>query len=414
MTAPLRVCLDARLKDGVAGGIQQFVMGLASGLSRLEDGDEEYWFLSSPSDRGWLLPHLSGPCRPLDVAPGAAPPGLARLVRRAIDAEAASPLGGLLPVRIPASDGVAEARGAGVMHFTLQGGFRTAIPSIYQPYDLQHVHLPQFFTAYGRKWRDVTYGALARQAAAVVVMSTWVKDDVVRHLRLPPAKVQVVPWAPVTEEYPEPAEADLAAAKGRFALPPAFALYPAQTYPHKNHLALIEAVARLRDRGTAVPVVCPGKQNDHFPRLAAAVSRRGLEGLVSFPGFVSPLELRCLYRLARLLVFPSLFEGGGMPVFEAYAAGVPVACSDVTCLPEQAGDAALIFDPRDPDAIAAALAGLWGDAALRERLARRGAERVRRFTWTRTARVYRALYRRVAGRALSGEDRALLEAPPGT
>lgn len=414
MTAPLRVCLDARLRDGVAGGIQQFVMGLASGLSRLEDGDEEYWFLSSPADRGWLLPHLSGRCRALDVPPGAAPVGLARLVRRAVDAAAASPVGGLLPVRIPASDGVAEACGARVMHFTLQSGFRTAIPSIYQPYDLQHVHLPQFFGAYARKWRDVTYAALARQAAAVVVMSSWVKDDVVRHLALPPEKVQVVPWAPVTEEYPAPAEADLAAARARFALPPSFALYPAQTFPHKNHATLIEAVARLRERGISIPVVCPGKQNAHFSRLAGELRRRGVEGLVSFPGYVSPLELRCLYRLARLLVFPSLFEGGGMPIFEAYAAGVPVACSNVTCLPEQAGDAALLFDPREAGSLAAALERLWTDAGLRGVLAHRGAERVARFTWTRTARVYRALYRRVAGRSLDPEDRALLEAPPGT
>jgi glycosyltransferase involved in cell wall biosynthesis len=407
------VCLDARLQDGVAGGIQQFVMGLASGLSKLE-GDEEYWFLSSPADRGWLLPHLSGHCRPLDVAPGAAPPALARLVRRAVDATAASALGGLLPVRIPRSDGVPEACSADVMHFTLQSGFRTAIPSIYQPYDLQHVHLPQFFSAYARKWRDVTYAALARQAAAVVVMSSWVKEDVVRHLELPPHKVQVVPWAPVTEEYPAPAEADLTAARARFALPPTFALYPAQTFPHKNHLALIEAVARLRDRGTTIPVVCPGKQNEHFPRLAREVRRRGVEGLVSFPGYVSPLELRCLYRLARALVFPSLFEGGGMPIFEAFAAGLPVACSNVTCLPEQAGDAALLFDARDPDSLAAALDRLWADASLRETLTRRGTERVARFTWAHTARVYRALYRRVAGRPLADEDRALLEAPPAT
>jgi glycosyltransferase involved in cell wall biosynthesis len=241
-----------------------------------------------------------------------------------------------------------------------------------------------------------------------------VKDDVVSHLRLAPEKVQVIPWAPVTEEYPVPAEADLAAARVRFALPERFALYPGQTFPHKNHLALVQAVATARSRGAGFHVVCPGKQSDHFARIAAEARRLGVEDLLSFPGYVSPLELRCLYRLATLLVFPSLFEGGGMPVFEAFAAGVPVACSNVTCLPEQAGDAAVLFDPRDPGAIADAVLRLWTDAGLRAVLVERGAARVARFTWVRTARTYRALYRRVAGRPLGDEDRALLDAPPET
>jgi glycosyltransferase involved in cell wall biosynthesis len=133
-----------------------------------------------------------------------------------------------------------------------------------------------------------------------------------------------------------------------------------------------------------------------------------------FVGYVSPLDLRCLYRLARFLVFPSLFEGGGMPVFEAFAAGVPVACSNVTCLPRQAGDAALLFEPRDRAAMADALVRTWGDGALRSDLVRRGRDRVARFTWDRTARIYRAHYRQIAGRTLGEEDRALLDAPPDT
>ncbi|HET7928778.1 MAG TPA: glycosyltransferase, partial [Actinomycetota bacterium] len=131
-------------------------------------------------------------------------------------------------------------------------------------------------------------------------------------------------------------------------------------------------------------------------------------------GYVSPLELQCLYRLARFLVFPTLFEGGGMPVFEAFAAGVPVAASDVTCIPRQAGDAALLFNPREPAGIADAMIRLWADGALRAELVRRGRERVARFTWDRTARTYRALYRELTGRPLTTADRDLLDAPAET
>lgn len=416
---PLRVCLDARLRDGVAGGIQQFIMGLASGLSQLEDGDEEYLFLSFPEHRAWLEPFLRGPCRPLDVFPsgGAPSPGGASLTSRAMGVYrcvAETRFGGLLPVRIPPSDGTVEASGAEVLHLTLQAGFTSAIPSIYQPYDLQHLHLPQFFTPYLRHWRKRTYSTLASAARSVVVMSTWVKEDVVRNLHVPPERVRVIPWAPVTEEYPEPSADDLGAARRRFSLPEAFAVYPAQTFPHKNHLALIEAVAEARRRGVNVHVVCPGTQTPHFQEIARRLRETGMERYVTFPGYVSPLELRCLYHLARFLVFPSLFEGGGMPVFEAFAARVPVACSNVTCLPQQAGGAALLFDPRTPGAIATAMIRLWSEPATRAEFATRGAERVASFTWERTARTYRALYRETAGRAISPEDVALLEAAPET
>jgi glycosyltransferase involved in cell wall biosynthesis len=421
---PLRVCLDARLKDGDAGGVQQFVMGLASGLSALPDGDEEYLFLSFPDQRTWLAPHLFGPCRAVDaVAPRPRTPPLPTRILRAPRGLAAtlgarylarSRLGGLVPIVVPESDGTVEESGAEVMHFTLQGGFRTALPSIYQPYDLQHVHLPQFFTPYVRHARDVVYRDLSRAARAVVVMSSWVKDDIVRHLSLRAQDVYVIPWAPVTDEYPRPSAADVADVKRRLSLPDEFAIYPAQTFPHKNHLALVDAVDAARRRGHDVRVVCPGKKSDHFERIARRIGELGLERDVVFPGYVTPLELQCLYRLARFLVFPSLFEGGGMPIFEAYATGLAVACSNVTCIPRQAGGTAVFFDPRDREAIADAMIRLWGDREFRADLARRGAQRVSRFTWERTARTYRALYRKIAGRSLADEDRALLEAEPDT
>lgn len=411
----LRICLDARLADGVAGGVQQTIAGLAGGLSRLADGPEEYLFLSRPGERAWLEPHLSGPCRPLDVAaPAPAPRGPAwRALASVHRAIAASPAGALLPVRVPVSDGTIERAGVDLMHFTQQGGFRTRVPSVYQPHDLQHLHHPEFFTPYVRRMRDVVYSELSRSARFVVAISSFVKDDVVASLGLPAAKVKVIPWAPVTEEYAVPTAADLAATRRALDLPDAFALYPAQTFPHKNHLALVAAVDLARRRGADVRVVCSGTRSAHYPRIAREVERRRLGAHVRFVGFVSPLQLRCLYALARLMVFPSLFEGGAMPVLEAFAARVPVAAAGVTCIPRQVDDAALLFDPRSPDAIAGAMLRLWSDDALREELARRGALRVARFSWDRTARAYRALYRTVAGRP-TPEDAAILAAEPDT
>lgn len=108
------------------------------------------------------------------------------------------------------------------------------------------------------------------------------------------------------------------------------------------------------------------------------------------------------------MVFPTLFEGWGMPISEAFLAGAPVACSSVTSLPEQAGDAALAFDPLRPEEIADAIIRLWTDEALRSTLVGRGRARVARFGWERTARIFRAHYRRVANRPLTSEDRELI------
>lgn len=125
-------------------------------------------------------------------------------------------------------------------------------------------------------------------------------------------------------------------------------------------------------------------------------------------GYVDAPVLSVLYRLARAVVVPTLFEAASAPVWEAFEAGVPVACSSVTSLPEQVGDAAVLFDPLDVDAIAGAIARVWSDEELRRVLIRRGHERMAGRSWRATALTFRAHYRRLARRRLSDEDRDLL------
>jgi glycosyltransferase involved in cell wall biosynthesis len=426
--APLRVCLDACSVSGTSGGAEQVIIGLASGLSKLADGDEEYLFLTYADADDWIRPHVYGPCR---ILPGPRAPR-SQVWKGAVDATLLSVMPWAMPLAreawyrlsglknlsrkekcpVPKSDGTIEKAGIDIMHFTTPGGFLTAVPSIYQPFDLQHVHLPHLFSEAARATRERQYPIFCRQARMIPAMTTWVKNDLIRHFNLPEEKVRVVPLAPVLAEYPVPTEDDLAAARQKFALPESFAFYPAQTWAHKNHIGLLEALVVLRDRyRLTVPFVFSGRLNAHFPHIRRRVEELGLASQVRFLGFVSPLELQSLYKLCRCIIFPSKFEGWGMPLTEAFFAGVPAACSNVTSLPEQAGDAALIFDPERPEEIAAAIHRLWTDAELRRTLAARGRARVARFTWERTARLLRAHYRRLAGRALTEEDRELLRAP---
>jgi glycosyltransferase involved in cell wall biosynthesis len=163
--------------------------------------------------------------------------------------------------------------------------------------------------------------------------------------------------------------------------------------PHKNLLALIGALARLPAAERPV-LVLAGYPTAHEAELRERAASEGLDADVRFPAWLSAEELEGLWALAEAFVFPSLYEGFGLPVLEAMARGVPVACSNASSLPEVAGEAALLFDPHDEAAIAEALQRLLGDRALREQLRSRGLDRVSEFTWERTARLTLASYRR--------------------
>jgi glycosyltransferase involved in cell wall biosynthesis len=412
----VRVCLDARLVSGQFGGVEQVIIGLADGLSRLTDSPDEYLFLVDWDHKNWLKPYVGGPCRLL-IADRSITGGrggfLGKQGRRVpwyLGRRPASPTPGR-PPDLPSEDRAVQRARVDLMHFTMQVGSRTSIPSIYQPHDLLHRHLPQLLSPETLAAREVAYRTLCDQAVMVVAMSRWGKRDLIEQYALPEDKIQIIPWAPVIEAYRQPSPQDLAQTRARLGLPEAFALYPAKAWPHKNHLRLLEAMRILREQhGLVIPVVFTGAQDGLEIPLCEEAARLGIAEQVLFTGFVDPVQLRSLYRLARLLVFPSLFEGWGMPILEAFAAELPVTSSNVTCLPDLTAGAALLFDPSDPAAIAAAIGDLWTDESKRDELARRGSARAAMFSWEHTARIFRAHYRRLANRGLTEEDLELLGA----
>lgn len=422
-SSSLRICIDARLVSGGRGGVEQVIIGLASAMSRLDDGDEQYLFLVDPGHTTWLEPYIFG--RSSLLAAGAQAtvpvqlrPSLRGTVRQVV--KAAIPrwirrgVRGRVKrlYRLPETDGTIEGAGVDVMHFSMQVGFRTAVPTVFTPHDLQHLHLPQFFSPKEIAERETGYRALCDMASIVTLMSTWGRDDIVAQYGLPPEKIRIVPWAAAIDAYDPPTEREIAATRDRLGLPERFALYPAKAWPHKNHLRLVEALKILRDRGVDVPLVLTGAQGGQDLPVLAEADALGVRDLVHFVGFVTPGELVALYRMAHMMVFPSLFEGWGLPVVEALSAGLPVACSNVTCLPAITAGAAELFDPSDSAAIADAMVRVWEDDQLRRRLITDGRARAAQFSWDHTARIFRACYRLLGGRELSAEDRALLDAPP--
>jgi glycosyltransferase involved in cell wall biosynthesis len=299
------------------------------------------------------------------------------------------------------SPDVVEQDTYSVVHYPAPSGELTSHPNIYQPWDLQHLHFPEFFSPEQLRGREV-WRICSERATYVLVASRFVRDDVIAAYDVEPERVAVVPPGVPTALHAAPPTT------GPADVP--FALYPAQSWKHKNHLRMLEAIAVLKGRGTEVTVVCPGPRNPHEQEVRRRTHDLGLDSLVRFPGYLTDGELAKLYQQARLLLFPSLFEGFGFPVLEAFTAGLPVTCSSTTSLPELAADAALLFDPTDVEAMAEAIERVWTDDGLRAQLVERGHTRAASHSWDHLARSCRALYRAAARQTLNATDVTLLAA----
>jgi len=298
-----------------------------------------------------------------------------------------------------------------MLHFPYQLAFDTQLPSIYEPWDLQHVHLPHFFTQDERTWRDQMYGRACRRAALVVTATSATKKDLIDHFGIPARRIAVVRR---DSNMAGPAHQRLERQRilARHGLPETFAFFPARTYPHKNHLRLLEALAIIRDRNAVkLPLVCCGRIFDaHWPEIESAIQAHGLQDQVRFLGSVDEDELAALYAEATLLVFPSRYEGLGLPLLEAMQFGLPIVAGRASCIPEVAGDACVLFDPTSPVDIADVLLRVWNDEDLRRTLAIKGSQRRPMFSWPKAAATFLAAYRKIAGLPLSREADALLSA----
>lgn len=316
----------------------------------------------------------------------------------------------LRPPTAAQSDGVLRARGVDVVHFPYAVHFQTSLPFIYEPLDLQHRHFPELFSPGERAWRDQVYRQGCEQARLIVTGTRYTRHDIVREYGIDPTKIAVIPIRSALPPSPPTPEA-VSRVRQAYNLPERFLIYPAMTFPHKNHVRLFEALAVLRDRhDLTLPLICTGRLYDsHVPVLAQAVERLGLQRQVRMLGPVPTDDLIALYGAAWALVFPSLFEGIGMPVLEALQYGLPVIASNAACLPEVAGDAALYFDPTSVDAIVEAIRTAHQQPEMLERNRLAAPATLARFCWDRAARTYIACYRAAAGTHLTEEQRSLYE-----
>jgi glycosyltransferase involved in cell wall biosynthesis len=263
----------------------------------------------------------------------------------------------------------AHLTGARAVHYPLTIRIPpVTVPSAITLHDVQHLDLPRLFSRGERAFRSLAYHRSAGAARLVIVPSAFVRNRAVELLSLDADRIRVVHHGIDHERFSpggEPREP--------------FLLYPARPWPHKNHAALYEAFARLRRRRPELRLVLTG--GGHGNEFPAGVEARGN---------VSLDELVSLYRRAAAVVFPSLYEGFGLPPLEAMACGCPVACSVAASLPEVCGDAARYFPPDDPEKMAAAVEDVLDDQAG---WSAKGIARAAGFTWERSAAAHEDVYR---------------------
>jgi glycosyltransferase involved in cell wall biosynthesis len=236
-----------------------------------------------------------------------------------------------------------------------------------------------------------------RQASSIVTVSHSARRDLLRLHGVAPDRVAVVHEAASPAFRPLSDRARLDDIRARYGLPPRFILYVGAIEPRKNLTRLMTAFARARQAGIPHHLVCAGPYGWASRDLTGRIERLGIEKAVHFTGYVPFEHLPAIYNLGDFFVFPSLYEGFGLPVVEAMACGVPVLTSNTSSLGEIAGDAAETIDPLDTDAMTEAIIRLATDADLRRDRAERGLRRARSFSWEQSAREMLAVYHRAAG-----------------
>ncbi len=282
--------------------------------------------------------------------------------------------------------------------------FAPGCPMAVTIHDLIHLLFPQYLpNRSALRYARYFLKRAASKAAVIFAVSERTKADILEHLPAKEEQIVVTHNAVDPRMFFEPETAELEEARTRYRLDKPYILYVGNLKPHKNLAVAVEAFARFRNEaGDEWRFVVVGSEvagNEVYRRIEMS----GAKGAVRFLGFIPERHLRSVFKLAGIFLFPSLYEGFGLPPLEAMAAGVPVVSSNSSSLPEVLGDAALLVDPHDSTAMGDALLRIIENDELRQQLINSGRERVKRFSWRTAAEKTLAGYREALGRA--GSDR---------
>ena len=374
----MRIGIDAHMVGTRETGNETYCVGLVEGLTGLMDGNQYVIYTSSQG----ALAHLDGQ------------PSFERhvLARE-------SSLWRL-------SVGFAQASHTDrldLLHITYNAPLMARCPLVVAVHDISYVHFPEFFSRRDLRLLNTLVPYSVRVARQVLTLSESAATDIATVYKVPREKITVVPLAArsLFRNIADPLR--VKELRGQHGLDGPYILAVGNLQPRKNLTRLVEALARLPKSLRDLKLVLVGKAQWQQSAIYERVRELGLEDRVVFTGYVPDEDLAVLYHGSVALVYPSLYEGFGLPILEAMACGTPVICSNTSSMPEVAGDAAIMMDPTDVGAMAEAITQVAGDPRLRAQLAARGLRRNAAFTWRETARQTMEAYEKCAahGRARS-------------
>jgi glycosyltransferase involved in cell wall biosynthesis len=370
----MRIAIDARKLHDF--GIGTYIRNILLGLARL-DQQTEYIVLCRPPDAE-LANDLGANFRAVP--------------------ETARPYSLAEQIAIPVSLVRERAHLLHEPHYVLPPATRCR--SVVTIHDCIHLMFPQYLPGtLAHLYARMSMWSAVRKSDQILTVSNASKRDILRFFDIAPEKVDVI-YNAIDERFLAPPDAErMDLVRQRYQLDHPFLLYVGNIKPHKNLERLIDAFGRVRAQGLDdLRLVIIGDEISKYPRLRQAVHRHRLDKYVRFLGFQPYDTLAAFYRLARAFVFPSLYEGFGLPPLEAMACGTPVVTSNVSSLPEIAGGAAILVDPYDAASIADGITRAVSDEALRAELTARGLARAREFSWTQSVAAIHRIYMEVLER----------------
>lgn len=372
---------DARTAIDQFPGIGRYVRSLTSALMTQLRADEQLTLLTNPAGKAtWDARHFdTGDARPpREVAVSSSPFSISQ------------------QWRIPLLLKRLQAGGPTLYHSPYYVmPYRTGLPTVLTFYDIIPLRYPHLVPLKGRLFYRLATSLALRAASRVVAISEAARSDLTRIFRIPLSRVSVTPLAAGSHFRPQ-SNAEVDRMRHKYDLPASFILYVGINKPHKNLPALIDAYAQLSTHNAPLLVIA-GAWDERYPQPRQRSEHHQLCNAVRFLGPVSEADLPAIYSAATMFVFPSLYEGFGLPVLEAMACGTPVACSNAASLTELTGGAARLFNPHAGAEIRDAIAELLEDEQQRVRRREQGLARASHFSWQATAAATLHTYRELLG-----------------
>jgi len=373
---PIHVAIDAHMIGQRETGGEWYMFGLITGLTRVDTENRYTLLVTDPAP---LQSRLSLP-----------PNFELQVVRPAEN----------IPRVAWAIPRTCHRIGAQVLHVSYTAPPICPCPTVVTVHDIAYELFPQFFSPRDRWLLSATVPLSSRLAARVIAVSEWTKRDLIRWYHISEEKIRVVYEAADDRFLVDIPEEKVTEVRKRYAEGRRYVLAVGDIQPRKNLGRLVEAFGMLVAKAAIeedVILIIAGQSQWQGAQVARQVEEQGLAQRVRFPGYVSDEDLPALYRGAEVFVYPSVYEGFGLPPLEAMTCGTPVICSSASSLPEVVGEAAMLFDPYDVSALAQALRDLLCDEAKRQELVLAGLVRATQFSWEKAARETVAVYQEAVG-----------------